>query len=296
MKLRSLALSLSFAVASAGIVAPTSQAQERGTMADQHEVEFAKIRKPFQSEYGLETSTRLRYSGLPYGAELTILGRDGSDTDAENGLQVWVQNDHELWLQLNTWNLPRTESISNTVKFLVTYPDGSTEVTDHTFTVYPFQKLIHSPVIDEPVIHVGTDSKLTIKDLPKDAKVQIVDSPSDWEASITGNTLTVNAPSPGVGTVITYVSFADGSTLPVTFEITAEPEQTTEPEPTAQPEPTTEPQPTTEPEPTAQPEPTTNPDPTKNSSSSSEVTIIALIIGLLGLGGAAAFFYNYLNR
>lgn len=44
------------------------------------------------------------------------------------------------------------------------------------------------------------------------------------------------------------------------------------------------------------PEPTPDPEPAEQSGSSSEGTIIALILGLLGLGGAAAFFFTQMNR
>lgn len=247
-------------------MSPTVQAQESRTMADQYEVEFAAIPKPFQSVYGLETSTRLRCSGLPGGTKLTILGPNGADTDTENGLYVAIQNDHELWLQIFPGSLSGAASTSNPVKFLVVYPDGSTEVVDHTFTVYPVQKLIHSPQIDTPIVQEGVDTNLKIEDLPKGAQIQIVDSPAGWKTSVKGKNLTVNAPKAGKGSVITYVTFADGSTLPVTFRITVEPEPTTEPEPT------------------------------DNSGSSSSTTIIALILGLLGLGGAVAFFFNYMAR
>lgn len=220
-------LSTASTTAVAAPVATAQTATANKTMADQYEVEFGTIPQPFKSVYGIETSTRLRYSGLPSGTKLTILGPNGGDTDTENGLYVAIQNDRELWLQIFPRSLPRAASTSNTVKFLVVYPDGSTEVVDHTFTVYPLQKLIYSPRIDAPMVQEGVDTNLTIEDLPKGAQVQIVDAPVGWKTSIRGNVLTVNASQTGSGSVVTYITFADGSNLPVTFEITAEPKSTT---------------------------------------------------------------------
>jgi hypothetical protein len=137
--------------------------------------------------------------------------------------------------------------------------------------VYPPQKFLHSPRIENPEVVEGVDSRLTILDLPEDAQVQITDVPAGWDVDVEGNVLKVNASETGYGDVITYVTFSDGSNLITTFDIYAQPSN-------------------------YMPEPTPDPEPAEQSGSSSEGTIIALILGLLGLGGAAAFFFTQMNR
>ena len=274
MQIRSLALALSFAIATTGVVVPTVQAQESRTMAEQYEPEFSPIPKPFIGTTSHQTSASFRYSGVPKGTELTVLNPNfGNDGDEENGLLVSIIRlsfGPAIWIQIFPDRLTSTH-VSNPVKFFVAYPDGSTETVDHTFTVYPLQKFVHSPRIDDAWVEEGVDSRLTIEDLPEDAQVQITDVPAGWEVDVDGDILKVNAPETGEGDVIAYVTFSDGSNLITTFNISAQP---------ALPEP--------EPEPA--------PEPTNNSGSSSGIGIIALILGLLGLGGAGAFFFSNMAR
>ena len=281
MKLRSLALALSFAVATTGVVAPTVQAQESRTMAEQYEPEFSPIPKPFIGTTTSGEAARFPYSGVPIGTEMTVLHPNfGSDGDMENGLLVevadWALSGSFVWLQIFPGDLQGT-SASNSVDFFVAYPDGSTEIVEHTFTVYPLQKFVHSPRIDNAFVDEGVESRLKIEDLPEDAQVQITAVPAGWEVDVEGDILKVNAPEAGNGDVIAYVTFADGSNLITTFNISAQPVL-----PDSKPE--------------SDSEPTPDPEPAEQSGSSSEGTIIALILGLLGLGGAAAFFFSQMNR
>lgn len=264
MKLRSLALALSLSLAATGVAAPVVQAQETRTMADKYDLKFGPIPKPFTGDNGDGRSMRIPYPELPDGTELTILNPNFMSGDSENGLFVNVLV-HTIGIQVFPDRIQGTP-ISNTVDFFVAYPDGSTEVVEHTFTVYPLQKFLYSPRIDNNVVEEGIESTLTIEDLPKGAQIQLSDVPAGWEVDVEGNALKVNASEVGHEDVVAYVTFADGSSLPVTFQITVEPK------------------------------PTTEPKPTDNSGSSSSTTIIALILGLLGLGGAAAFFFNYMAR
>lgn len=277
MKLRSLALALSFSMATVGIAVPAVQAQETLTMAERYEPEFGPIPNPFNAGNHIEEIATIPFSGLPDGAKMTVLNPNfGSEGDKENGLLVEVQASNKIWLHIFPDDLQGT-SASNSVDFFVAYPDGSTEVVEHTFTVYPLQKFLHSPRIDNAFVDEGVESRLKIEDLPEDAQIQITDVPAGWEVDVEGNILKVNAPKAGNGDVIAYTTFADGSNLITTFNISAQPVLP-------------------DPEPTPEPKPTTEPKPTDNSGSSSSTTIIALILGLLGLGGAAAFFFNYMSR
>lgn len=270
MKLRSLALALSFTVATTGVVAPTVQAQESRTMAEQYEPEFSPIPKPFIGTTTSGESAIFPYSGVPSGTEMTVLHPNSVfGSDKENGLLVEVYRDN-IRLQIFPGDLQGT-SASNSVDFFVAYPDGSTEVVEHTFTVYPLQKFVHSPRIDNAFVDEGVESLLKIEDLPEDAQIQITDVPAGWEVDVEGDILKVNAPEAGNGDVIAYTTFADGSNLITTFNISAQPVL-------------------------PDPEPTPDPEPAEQSGSSSEGTVIALILGLLGLGGAAAFFFTQMNR
>lgn len=272
MKLRSLALALSFAVATTGVVAPTVQAQESRTMAEQYEPEFSPIPKPFIGTTTSERAASFQYSGVPRGTKLTILNSN-LGSDRENGLSVRIielTGGPAIFLSISPGDFTGT-SASNPVKFFVAYPDGSTEVVEHTFTVYPLQKFVHSPRIDNAFVDEGVESRLKIEDLPEDAQIQITDVPAGWEVDVEGDILKVNAPEAGNGDVIAYTTFADGSNLMTTFNIDAQ---------AALPDP----------------EPIPDPEPAEQSGSSSEGTVIALILGLLGLGGAAAFFFTQMNR
>lgn len=272
MKLRSFALALTFAVATTGVVAPTVQAEESQTtadqtMAEQYEPEFGEIPKPFIGNTSTQKAGTIPYSGLPDGAKMTVLNPNfGSYANRKNGLLVQVYSNSSIWLNVFPEYM-KGDSASNSVKFFVSYPDGSTEVVEHTFTVYPLQKVLYSPRIDDPRVYEGVDDNLEILELPEDAQVEIVEAPTDWEIEVNGNALSVRAPQVGSGDVVTYVTFSDGSTAPVTFQIDVEPKPG---EPLEKP--------------------------TVNSGSSSGASIIALILGLLGLGGAAFFFLNQMVR
>ena len=271
MKLRSLALALSFSVATVGIAVPAVQAQETLTMAERYEPEFGPIPNPFNAGNHIENIARIPFSGLPDGAEMTVLNPNfGSKGDKENGLLVEVQASDKIWLRISPGDLQGT-SASNSVDFFVAYPDGSTEVVEHTFTVYPLQKFLHSPRIDNAFVYKGVESRLKIEDLPEDAQMQIIEAPGGWEVDVEGDILKVNAPEAVTRDVTAYTTFADGSNLITTFNISAQPVL-------------------------PDPEPTPDPEPAEQSGSSSEGTIIALILGLLGLGGAAAFFFTQMNR
>lgn len=274
MKLRSLALALSLSLAATGVVAPTVQAQETQTMAEQYEPEFSPIPKPFIGTTSGQEAATFRYSGVPVGTEMTVLHPNfGSDGDEENGLLVRITRRSfgpAIWIQVFPDDI-QSSPISNSVEFFVAYPDGSTEVVEHTFTVYPLQKFVHSPRIDNALVEEGVDSRLTIEDLPEGAQIQITDVPAGWDVDVEGNVLKVNASETGDGDVIAYVTFSDGSNLITTFNISAQPVL-------------------------PDPEPTPDPEPAEQSGSSSEGTIIALILGLLGLGGAVAFFFTQMNR
>lgn len=130
MKLRSLTLALSFAVATTGVVAPTVQAQETRTMAERYEPEFGPIPKPFTANSNMEESATFPYSGVPRGAEVTVLHPNfGSDGDLENGLLVRVVERLTTGpsIRLRVFSdLIHEKSASNSVDFFVAYPDGST--------------------------------------------------------------------------------------------------------------------------------------------------------------------------
>ena len=280
MKLRSLALALSFAVATTGVVAPTVQAQESRTMAEQYEPEFSPIPKPFIGTTTSGEAASFPYSGVPIGTEMTVLHPNfGSNVDKENGLSVSIverTRGQAIFLKIFPGDLQGT-SASNSVDFFVAYPDGSTEIVEHTFTVYPLQKFVHSPRIDNAFVYKGVESRLKIEDLPEDAQMQIIEAPGGWEVDVEGDILKVNAPEAVTRDVTAYTTFADGSNLITTFNISAQPVL-----PDSQPE--------------SDSQPTPDPEPAEQSGSSSEGTIIALILGLLGLGGAAAFFFTQMNR
>lgn len=263
------------------ILVPTASAQTAAspTMADQYQVSFEEPGTPFGT---LQNSERVPYSGLPEGAKLTILDKNFLSGNSNGKLYVEVYGTDRIWLQLfpRSRNLKETES--NTVKFLVEYPDGSSEVVTHTFTVHPAEKFQYQPYAASSGLVVGKEALIKLEDIPSTAQIKVVDSPAGWNVSPKGAGLNILAPKAETGTITYKVTYSDNSSEIATAEFYAESAPTSEP--------TTQ-TPTSEPTPQA---PTPKPsDASKTSSGSSSNSgiiggVIAAIVALLAaLGGAA---------
>lgn len=273
MKKRALAAAMCcLSVASVqSILVPTASAQTAAspTMADQYQVSFEEPGTPFGT---LQDSERVPYSGLPEGAKLTILDENHLSGNYNGELYVGVYGTDRIWLQLFPRSRNLKKTASNTVKFLVEYPDGSSEVVTHTFTVHPAERFQYQPYVASSGLVVGKEALIKLEDFPSTAQIKVVDSPTGWNVSPKGAGLNILAPKAETGTITYKVTYSDNSSEIATAEFYAESAPT--PEPTPQ---------------TPTPKPSDASETSSGSSSNSGIIggVIAAIVALLAaLGGA----------
>lgn len=221
MKKRALAaalccLSTASATAVAAPVATAQTATAKKTMADQFQPTF-----PEWSRMD-DLSERISVEGVPYGTKLTALNPGVSGGGNEEGeLSVIVFENGEVWLWLFSESDRYGKTVSTTVDLAVEYPDGSTEVVTHTFTVHPAEKLQHNPTIDRGVIEVGMTTTVKVLDIPSTASVTLLKVPQDWNVKQEGNTFTVIPPVEGNGEFVYKVAFSDGTSKVITNSVQA---------------------------------------------------------------------------
>ena len=231
MKNRSLAIGLVASLAlSLGTVAvtPAPVMAAEQTMADQYQPVFPKPSKPFALNPD-EMAEHPKVSGVPSNARISILNANwGTNERKENGLLVAVDYTsftnppyNSLHFQVFDQYHYAESGVSNTVKFLVDYPDGSSETVEQTFTIFPAQRLSYDPKLAESTVLVGQNRVVKIDDLPTGAKLQVLDTPSDWTVKNNGASLSISAPKPEEGTIYGRVTYADGSSESVAFDVTA---------------------------------------------------------------------------
>lgn len=169
-----------------------------------------------------DLSERISVEGVPYGTKLTALNPGVSGGGNEEGeLSVIVFENGEVWLWLFSESDRYGKTVSTTVDLAVEYPDGSTEVVTHTFTVHPAEKLQHNPTIDKGVIEVGMTTTVKVLDIPSTASVTLLKVPQDWNVKQEGNTFTVIPPVEGNGEFVYTVAFSDGTSKVITNSVQA---------------------------------------------------------------------------
>lgn len=229
MKNRSLAIGLVASLAlPLGTVAvtPAPVMAAEQTMADQYQPVFPKPSKPFgrESDTTLEV---LEITGVPSGTTARILNVNwGTSAHKENEVAINTLSKTRFYISIDDDILYPATGATNTTRFLLEYPDGSSEAVEHTFKVYPAQRFSFDPELKQDTIEAGSPQKITIDSFPGNANIEILDSPADWNVAVDGRILEVSAPKAGKGTIYGRAVYSDGSTDPVAFELTATNPQT----------------------------------------------------------------------
>lgn len=204
-------------VSTAQIAAPTALNSQK-SMADQYQPVFPKPHAAFGIN-GDNTSERLFVDGVPAETKFSILDSNFPDGgNNKNGLLVTVE-DNDIWLQIFPDGTLYEKTVSNTVDIAVEYPDGSTEVVTHTFTVQTAEKYQHNPTFDKTIIQVGETTTLKISDVPSDASVTSFKVPQDWNVNQEGSAFTVAPPVEGNGKFSYKVTFSDGTSKVITNDV-----------------------------------------------------------------------------
>lgn len=224
MKNRSLAIGLASCVAlslATATVPPVSVMAAEQTMADQYQPVFPTPSKPFgrESDKRLET---LEITGVPSGTTARILNVNwGNSAHKENEVVVDTLSKTRFYIIISDESHYPATGASNTTKFLLEYPDGSSKAIEHTFTVYPAQRFSFDPELEQGTIEAGSAQEITIGSLPRSAKIEILDAPADWNVSVDRGILKVLAPKAGKGTIYGRAMYSDGSTDALAFDLTA---------------------------------------------------------------------------
>ncbi|MGV0421683.1 hypothetical protein ACUY24_11240 [Corynebacterium simulans] len=235
-------LSTASTTAVAAPIATAQTATANKTMANQYQPTFTEPSTPFGT-IGDNTSEKVSVLGIPSGTKLTALEPNSSDGGSENQKLYAKEHFGQVWLQIFPSSYSYGKTVSKTVDFAVEYPDGSTEIVTHTFTVHPAEKHQHNPTLDEDIIEVGKTTTVKVLDIPSSSSVTPLKVPQDWNVKQEGNTFTVTPPVKGNGEFVYKVAFSDGTSKIVTNSVQANkvevvPEPTT-PKETEKTEPTT---------------------------------------------------------
>jgi len=213
-------LSTASATAVAAPVATAQTATANKTMADQYQPTFTEPQNPFGANGDVET---LGINNVPQGTKLTIINPNFGDGEGREQDELLVKvYGNSIWLHLFSQYKDLKKSISNTVKFLVEYPDGSAELIDHTFTVHPVEKLLYFPFFENLVVPVGETSQLKVVGMPDSASVDLIGGPEGWNVKQEGNTFTVTPPAEGNGEFVYKVTFSDGTSKIATSNVWAD--------------------------------------------------------------------------
>ena len=306
MKIRATLLTVSLAI-TGQLTAPQAIAQETHgpTMADMYTPVFPALPVPFQGPTGRDYGAYSVVQNVPAGTQVELLPMNGFD---ESVTELWFDGvrvrratrgngfDSLGFNIYHEYEYPTT-GITFSPRVLVKYPDRSSEMVIPTFTVKPYQKYSYTPDIGDGIVYRGSQQSVPIIGIPRDATISLVKAPEELNLTVRDQTLVFDANRTGRYRVGFLVKYSDGSQEEntVTFMVVdSKPSPTPEP----QPEPDTKPTPEPQPEPDSKPGSGTSPDKEIGSSNSlSTWGIIALILGVLGIGGGiAAFLWGQFNR
>ena len=314
MKIRASILALSLATTGA-VAAPQAVAQEAATktMAELYTPTFTELSQPFGSRGKVGTHERVTVSGIPEEAKITVLPTPGgspmSDGERVKGVYYGVHTNHTLWFQIFDDKDYSADGVEVASRILVEYPDSSSEVVQHTFSLKPYQKFSYTARFPEVALTPGKQVTIPVLGLPEDARVTLLDAPADWNASLQGQSLSVTPEAEGEGQILLNVVYADGSSEVANLKLTAGKTSTTPIEPEMPTDPTDNPSneedthPTELPDPNPKPKPNPNEDPKDPSSPPKSggklpTWVIAIITAsvLAVFGGIAAYLLPRLTR
>lgn len=190
-------------------------------MAERHQPIFPTPPKPFAPKHQ-QVAEYLQISGLPQGTKVSVVGGNYKPSgNQENNVVITAEYDNKIRIRIWEDEHYPTTGASNTTRFLIEYPDGSSEVARHTFVVYPAQKFSYAPTLASNTVERGVLSHIPVQNLPTSARLEILDQPVGWSIVVQDATLTVLTSQNGEGTIDGRVTYDDGSTSPVSFSITA---------------------------------------------------------------------------
>lgn len=314
MKIRASILALSLATTGA-VAAPQAVAQEATTktMAELNEPSFGELSQPFGSGSWSDQAEEVAISGIPKEAKITVLPTPGgsptSNGERVKGVYYGVQANHKLWFQIFDHRDYSADGVEIASRILVEYPDGSSEVVQHTFSLKPYQKFSYTARFPEDALTPGKQATIPVLGLPKDARVTLLGAPADWNASIQGQSLSVTPEAEREGQILLNVVYADGSSEVANLKLTAgktsttpiEPELPTDPTDNASNEEDTHPTELPDPNPKPKPDPNEDPkDPSSPAKSGGKLPtwVIAIITAsvLAVFGGIAAYLLPRLTR
>ena len=200
---------------------PEASAQSGSKMKDQYELQIEAPPKPF----GLgarKVSAQLAYLGVPEGTDVQILSPNFSDDGfSENNLVVRTMYPGSLWVQFFPEAYSYSRSVSNTTKYMVTYPDSSREIVQRTVTIHPALRHVLEPELKTKRVETGKGTALAFSDVPRGTKLEILDAPQGWLASVSEGQVTVKPKTAGSGDLVVNFEYRDGSSEVKTFHIAA---------------------------------------------------------------------------
>lgn len=215
-------LSTASTTAVAAPVATAQAATANKTMADQYQPTFPELHTPFGTNDD-ETVEKVYFSGVPEGTTLERINSDRLSDMMEGGNKLLIDVFSSFfWLQIFPENRSYDKNFEKTIDLAVNYPDGSTEVVTHTFTINPAERHQYLPEIKNDLIEVGQNTRLEVSEIPSSATVSLLRSPEDWNVKQEGNAFTVTPPVEGNGEFVYKVTFSDGTSKIVTSDVWAE--------------------------------------------------------------------------
>lgn len=145
-------------------------------MADQYQPTFPELHTPFGTNDD-KTVEKVYFSGVPEGTTLERINSAPLSDMMEGGNKLLIDVFSSFfWLQIFPENRSYDKIFEKTIDLAVNYPDGSTEVVTHTFTINPAERHQYLPEIKNNLIEVGQNTRLEVSEIPSSATGQVLGS------------------------------------------------------------------------------------------------------------------------